>query len=347
MTSRTSSLTQLIERTQGRQAVIPLHPALVHLLGERDAALFLSQCYYLSETAADEDGWFEHPHQAWQTDLGLSADQIRRCVRQCGDLIEVKKMGLPARNFYRVVPEVLAARLDHQASDKPVTLEQAAPRPTTAQRPVPITSHPNNQSPVVGKTPPPVARQTPPHSSIRDLKDISLSEREPEKVEVLTTEAETSLLQAWNNHRGALPPATTLSARRRQALVDLLTDCQGNLTEAVALLTDATKEVASDEFWLSKRFGLDTLLAGKVLGRAEAWRSRTQTATGKAPTVKTTPEMVASFGVGQLVTYRRERYAIEAITDSYIDLYDEENGSARIRFTSDDIRAIRPVAVSA
>ena len=47
------------------------------------------------------------------------------------------------------------------------------------------------------------------------------------------------------------------------------------------------------------------------------------------------------------MTYRRERYAIEAVTDRYIDLWDDDNGSARILVNTDDIRALRPLEVRA
>ncbi|WP_291426633.1 hypothetical protein [Deinococcus sp.] len=131
-----------------------------------------------------------------------------------------------------------------------------------------------------------------------------------------------------------------MSTQRRKALTVLLADCGGSVQQAAELLTDAVKEVAADDFWKTKKFGLDTLLP-KVLGKAEAFRAR-QSAKS--------PKMVVplpDFGVGQFVLYRRERYAIEAITDRHIDLWDEENGSARILINSDDIRAIKLLEVHA
>lgn len=51
------------------------------------------------------------------------------------------------------------------------------------------------------------------------------------------------------------------------------------------------------------------------------------------------------FSVGQRVWYRREQYNIEVITERYIDLYDDRNGSARVLRASDDICALRAVEV--
>jgi hypothetical protein len=149
----------------------------------------------------------------------------------------------------------------------------------------------------------------------------------------------TRLLVCWNTHRGLLPEAGTLNTARRHALATLVHDC-GDVPTAVQLLADATCEVAQDEFWAQKRFGLDTLLP-KALGRAEAWRSRI---TPQPPISSPSP---CPFSVGQRVWYRREQYNIEAITGRYIDLYDDFNGSARILRASDDIRALRTVEVGA
>ena len=149
----------------------------------------------------------------------------------------------------------------------------------------------------------------------------------------------TRLLNTWNELRGDLPEAGSLGTHRRRALTVLLADCGGDVEQAAELLADATKEVTTDDFWRTKKFGLDTLLP-KVLGKAEAYRSRKVSKPVKAVSLP-------DFGIGQLVVYRRERYAIEAVTDRYIDLWDDENGSARILLNSDDIRAVRPVEVHA
>lgn len=45
-------------------------------------------------------------------------------------------------------------------------------------------------------------------------------------------------------------------------------------------VADAARDVAQDKFWLERRYGFDNLVTGKVFARAEAWRSRPETASG-------------------------------------------------------------------
>lgn len=331
LTPRTASAVVLTQSALGNQPVIAVPTPFVRLLKDCTAAMFLSQCCYLSEQSTNPDGWFERSHEAWHNDLDLSPEQIRRCVRDCAEMVEVKRMGLPSRNFYRVLPEGISGRL--------ATLQLPAGEvaPDTAPQPSPATRHTQPRKAVASQTPPQAVGTTPRHSSYKEVKrkeEIVKDDVRP--ATSVSTEALTQLLEVWNEHRADLPEASGLSTARRKALTVLLTDCDGDAQKAVELLTDATKEVASDKFWQDKKFGLDTLLP-RVLGKAEAYRSR--------QTAKIPKETVAlpDFGVGQFVLYRRERYAIESITDRYIDLWDEENGSARILINSDDIRAIKPL----
>jgi len=58
------------------------------------------------------------------------------------------------------------------------------------------------------------------------------------------------------------------------------------------------------------------------------------------------PPTVA-FEVGQRVSYKRDQYTVEAVTDRHNDLFDERNGSSRITFASSDFAAIRAVGSGA
>lgn len=78
-------------------------------------------------------------------------------------------------------------------------------------------------------------------------------------------------LEIWNTNRGRLPGVTTLNQKRRRAIQALVKE--HGAAEAVELFRDATRAVAADEFWLQRQYGLDILLAGKVLQRAEQWRA--------------------------------------------------------------------------
>lgn len=338
-TPRPSLAASLVTSALGRQPVVAVPMAFIHLLPDCTAATFLAQCCYLSEQSDDPEGWFERSHAQWRSDLCLSPEQVRRCVRDCAGMVEVKKMGLPARNFYRVLPEGITTRL--------ATLRSPGAEPMTVPVAQAVTCYRESAQPVTSGSQPPAVRPTLPHSSSfkreEQKEKKTVSEQVKDDVRPLPpvgTEMLTRLLGVWNANRGDLPEAAGLSTYRRKAMTVLLADCESDVEKAAELLTDAVKEVAADKFWQEKKFGLDTLLP-KVLGKAEAYRSRQ---TAKSPKVTAPPP---DFGVGQFVLYRRERYAIEAITDRHIDLWDEENGSARIFINSDDIRAIRPLEVRA
>lgn len=78
-------------------------------------------------------------------------------------------------------------------------------------------------------------------------------------------------MHVWNQHRGRLPAVTTLNAKRKAAIRGLVKE-HGPDT-ALDLLRDATRAVANDDFWLERQYGFDNLLTGKVVARAEQWRS--------------------------------------------------------------------------
>lgn len=153
------------------------------------------------------------------------------------------------------------------------------------------------------------------------------------------------IIAAWNEHRGQLPEVQGLNEGRKKAIRKLIRDCEGDINRAAALVSDATREVAADGYWTEHRYGFDNLVPGKVFGRAEAWRSRQG-----QPTVQTSTSVSANhplttsiFHVGQRVTYKRDAYTVEQVTDTYVDLYDDENGSSRVLLSSSDWAAIRPL----
>lgn len=146
-------------------------------------------------------------------------------------------------------------------------------------------------------------------------------------------------MEAWNANRGKLPEVQETNEGRKKAVARLVRDCGGDVGRAVQLVSEATREVALDEFWQTHRYGFDNLVPSKVLARAEAWRARNVQTT---PT-NASPEQAAStsaYQVGDRVTYKRESYTVEAITDTYIDLYDDKNGSTRIYLASNDWNAL-------
>lgn len=82
------------------------------------------------------------------------------------------------------------------------------------------------------------------------------------------------LIALYNDHAGPLPKVAELNPGRVKGLCRLWRECGYDLEKARALIADATREVAIDDFWTaSRRYGFDNLLP-KVWGRAEAWRNR-------------------------------------------------------------------------
>ncbi|WP_051935340.1 hypothetical protein [Deinococcus sp. YIM 77859] len=115
------------------------------------------------------------------------------------------------------------------------------------------------------------------------------------------------VVAAYNDHRGPLPAAESVTEGRKKAVRKLLADCGGDVERAVQALTDATREVALDPFWIERRYGFDNLVPGKVIARAEAWRARQQApANTSDPTLDApTPSMADLLASAPLNPARR------------------------------------------
>jgi hypothetical protein len=95
------------------------------ITGDAKAALFLSQLVYWTRRGADvldNDGWVFKTRENWETELGLSKHEqatARSTLIELG-LIEEARTGAPARNCYRVMPNVLGAHLAQLVRTEPV-----------------------------------------------------------------------------------------------------------------------------------------------------------------------------------------------------------------------------------
>jgi hypothetical protein len=79
------------------------------------------------------------------------------------------------------------------------------------------------------------------------------------------------LVEAYNANRGRLPSITKLTKARKTRLRRFIGEHGPD--EAMALLVDATKQVASTDFWIENGYNLDNLLAGdKIVTKAELFR---------------------------------------------------------------------------
>lgn len=378
--SRNSAF-DLVAQFMGRQNIIPVPVPFVMLLGDYTSAAFLSQCIYWGDRTEAADGWFHKTHDEWQSELMLTPDQVRRCVKTCGDMIEVKRAGIPARNYYRANREAVAMALQNLSNESQMsttrsgeTQQLAVDKPNDSTRANPTTSRPAKATSHKGtKTtsePTPnkhiqnlaadaavlvpdseLERINQPLASLSDQASTdpqaSANESRAEGTDQVPPVAPTvstsarRLMAVYNEHRKHLPAAEAMTPGREKALKRLLGQF-GGPDPAVAALADATQEVAADEFWQGKGWGLDNLLP-KIAQKAEAWRARATLPKTTDPTTSTT----LAFNVGQRVSYKRDKYTVEAVSDTYIDLYDEVNGSSRITFASSDFTAIKAVGVNA
>ena len=111
--------------------------------------------------------------------------------------------------------------------------------------------------------------------------------------------AAAQLLEVWNAHRGNLPAADTITPGREKGAARLML-VAGSLDAACVLLADAAREVAADSYWQDHRYGLDNLMPGKVVAKAEAQRAR------KCPSLPaqgTTAGELDRFAPGMRVRY--------------------------------------------
>jgi len=91
-------------------APVTFHRCLVPVTGGITSALLLSQAIWTSqwlEPAAD--GWFLRSQDDWTQETGLSRweqESARRALRRSG-LLEERRIGMPARLWFRVRPDAV------------------------------------------------------------------------------------------------------------------------------------------------------------------------------------------------------------------------------------------------
>ncbi len=91
-------------------APVSFHRCLVPVTGGITSALLLSQAIWMSqwlEPAAD--GWFLRSQDEWTQETGLSRweqESARRALRRSG-LLEERRIGMPARLWFRVCPDAV------------------------------------------------------------------------------------------------------------------------------------------------------------------------------------------------------------------------------------------------
>ncbi len=101
---------------------VSFHRCLVPITGGVTAALMLSQAIWTTQTIERAaDGWFSKSRDEWTEETGLSRweqETARRALRG-GGFLEEKRVGVPAKLWFRVRPEAVWRALKARATHVP------------------------------------------------------------------------------------------------------------------------------------------------------------------------------------------------------------------------------------
>ena len=97
---------------------VSFHRCLVPITGGVTAALMLSQAIWTAQTLdPTAEGWFIRSQDQWTEETGLSRweqETARRSLRRAG-LLQERRVGMPAKLWFRVCPEVIWCALQTSA----------------------------------------------------------------------------------------------------------------------------------------------------------------------------------------------------------------------------------------
>ena len=101
---------------------VSFHRCLVPITGGVTAALMLSQAIWTTQTIERAaDGWFSKSRDEWTEETGLSRweqETARRALRSAG-VLEERRVGVPAKLWFRVRPEAVWRALQARAAHVP------------------------------------------------------------------------------------------------------------------------------------------------------------------------------------------------------------------------------------
>lgn len=101
---------------------VSFHRCLVPITGGVTAALMLSQAIWTTQTIERAaDGWFSKSRDEWTEETGLSRweqETARRALRSAG-FLEERRVGVPAKLWFRVRPEAVWRALQARAAHVP------------------------------------------------------------------------------------------------------------------------------------------------------------------------------------------------------------------------------------
>lgn len=97
---------------------VSFHRCLVPITGGVTAALMLSQAIWTTQTIdRTANGWFSKSQDQWSDETGLSRweqETARRALRSAG-FVEERRVGMPAKLWFRVRPEAVWRALQARA----------------------------------------------------------------------------------------------------------------------------------------------------------------------------------------------------------------------------------------
>ena len=99
---------------------VSFHRCLVPVTGGVTAALMLSQAIWTTQAIERTDrGWFSKSRDQWTEETGLSRweqETARRALRGAG-FLEERRLGMPAKLWFRVRPEAVWRALQAHAAE--------------------------------------------------------------------------------------------------------------------------------------------------------------------------------------------------------------------------------------
>lgn len=97
---------------------LTFHRCLVPITGGVTAALMLSQAIWTAQAMqGNSDGWFAKSRDEWTEETGLTRweqETARRALRTAG-FLEERRVGVPAKLWFRVRPEAVWRALQARA----------------------------------------------------------------------------------------------------------------------------------------------------------------------------------------------------------------------------------------
>lgn len=94
---------------QGR--IIAFHRAYVDIAGSVHGALMLSQALYWQSVCQAEDGFWWKTHADWEVETGMSRRYVDSARKECEKWLKTELRGVPAKMFWRLDVDALAADL--------------------------------------------------------------------------------------------------------------------------------------------------------------------------------------------------------------------------------------------